>query len=107
MVITYLEKIRDDFIEKKININSRLSETTILYKENVELIKLLEQNNDSNFEAFTPRTVNSFQKKKIMELKEEQNTIENEIKNLNIELENIKKEIEEVTEVIKEARRKL
>ncbi|MBR2046804.1 MAG: hypothetical protein IJ958_11835 [Agathobacter sp.] len=106
MVITYLEKIRNQFIEKKIDLNARLSETLIIHKENVEFIKFLEQNTDPNFEAFTPRTVNSFHKKKINELKEEQKSIEIEIDNLKNELEIIEKEIDEVNEVIKEAKKK-
>ena len=107
MVITYLEKIRNQFIEKKIDLNARLSETMIIHKENVEFIKLLEQNDDSNFEAFTPRTVNSFHKRKINELKDEQKLIETEIDNLNNELLILERQISEVNEVIKEAKKSM
>lgn len=107
MVVTYLEKIRDKYLEERIDISAKLNETLVLQKENVEFIKLLEQNNDSNFEAFTPRTINSFNKTKIVELKEEQKVLENNISNLKLNLEMVEKEIEEVSLVIKEAKEKL
>ena len=107
MVVIYLEKIRDKYLEERIDISVKLNEALVLQKENVEFIKLLEQNNDSNFEAFTPRTINSFNKTKIVELKEEQKVLENNISNLKSDLEMVEKEIEEVSLVIKEAKEKL
>jgi len=107
MVVAYLEKIKDGFIEEKVDIQSKLTDALIIKKENIEFIKLLEQNNDTNFEVFTPRTVNSFHKKKIEELKEEQKNIEEFINELKVKLENIDKEIEEVSLVISIAKEKL
>lgn len=107
MVITYLEKIRDKFIEEKIEINEKLNQSLITHKENTEFIKLLELNNDDNFEAFTPRTINSFNKRKIGELKDEQKVLENTIDEIKQRLQNVEKEIEEVNQVIKVAKEKL
>lgn len=107
MVITYLEKIRNNYIEKKIDMNTRLSEFLIMYKENTEFIKFLEKDNDSSYEAFTPREVNSFHKRKINELKNEQKELEIQINEIKLEIECIEKKIEEVVEVIKEAKIKL
>lgn len=107
MVVAYLEKIKDGFIEEKVDIQSKLTDALIIKKENIEFIKLLEQNNDTNFEVFTPRTVNSFHKKKIEELKEEQKNIEEFINELKEKLENIDKDIEEVSSVISVAKEKL
>lgn len=104
MVVTYLEKIRDGFLKEKIDIENKLSELSLTYKENIEFIKLLKQNNDSNFEAFTPRTVNSFNKTRIEELKVEQKHIEVRIDELNTYLNNIEEEIEEVSNIIKMAK---
>ena len=105
MVIKYLEKIRDSFLEDKVYIQKQLLDATTMHKENVAFIKLLEQNNDSSFEAFTPRTVNSFHKKKIEELKEKQKILEMNIIELENKQNDIDKEIEEVTEVIKVAKK--
>lgn len=107
MVVTYLEKIRDKFIEEKIEINEKLNQSLITHKENTEFIKLLELNNDDNFEAFTPRTINSFNKRKIGELKDEQKVLENTIDEIKQRLQNVEKEIEEVNQIIKVAKEKL
>ena len=104
MVVNYLEKIREKYqnelIEQKLLLNKALSEQ----RENVEIIKLLEENDDPNFEAFTPRAVNSFNKTKIAELKEEQKLLEQRIADLKNQVESIEAEIAEVTEVIKAAK---
>ena len=68
---------------------------------------MLEENTDSNFEAFTPRTVNTFHKRKIEELKNEQNVIENEINQLKVRLDDIENELNEINKVIKDARERL
>ena len=61
-------------------------------------------NDDPNFESFTPRPVNSFNKTKIIELKEEQKVIEQDLIELKEKVSAIEKEIEEVTEVIRVAK---
>jgi hypothetical protein len=106
MVVTYLEKIRDGFLDEKVYIERKLTEALIVQKENIEFIKLLEQNNDSNFEAFTPRTVNSLHKKKIEELKIEQDSNSAYIEKLNIELQNVNEKLDEVNAVISVAKNK-
>lgn len=107
MVIAYLEKIRDKFIEEQVDIQTRLTEKLILQKENIQFIKLLEENTDSNFEVFTPRTVNTFHKRKIEELKVEIRTNEIEINDLKLTLESIENELEELNIVIKDTKDKL
>ena len=107
MVVAYLEKIKNKFIEQRIDIETKLADSLIKQRENIEFIKLLEQNSDLNFEGFTPRTVNTFEKRKMEELKIEQNNIENYIQKLKDDLEKIEKEIDEVSLVIKFAKEKL
>ena len=107
MVIAYLEKIRERFIEEQVDVQAKLTEKLILQKENIQFIKLLEENTDSNFEAFTPRTVNSFHKRKIEELKIELKTIEIDINELELSLQNIENELEEINIVLKDTKEKL
>lgn len=107
MVVAYLEKIRNKYIEEKVNISTQLNECISRKKENNEFMRLLEKNNDLNFEVFTPRTVNSFNKTKINELIEEQKIIEQNIDKLKDELNYIEKEINEVSEVISIAKEKM
>ncbi len=104
MVIEYLEKIRDKYQENKYEIHTELTAVLNRQKENREIIKLLEINDDPNFESFTPRQVNSFNKTKISELKEEQKELEVQIEELNLKMESVNKDIEEVTSVIRYAK---
>ena len=104
MVINYLEKIREKFQKELIELNQILGKAQSEYRENVEIIKLLEMNDDPNFESFSPRPINSFNKNKIIELKDEQKVLEEKIENLKIKVTEIEAEITEVTEVIKIAK---
>ncbi|MBQ3558442.1 MAG: hypothetical protein IJA07_02870 [Agathobacter sp.] len=104
MVVNYLEKIREKYQCELIELNLSLNKALSEQKENIEIIKLLESNDDPNFESFTPRPVNSFNKTKILELKEEQKVLEQKINDLKEKVESIEKEITEVTEVIRVAK---
>ena len=104
MVINYLEKIKEKYQNELIELNLSLRKTLSVQRENIEIIKLLEMNDDPNFESFTPRPVNSFNKKKIIELNVEQTMIEQQITDLKEKIADVEKEIEEVTEVIRVAK---
>lgn len=101
MVKEYLEKIRDEFYETKYSLSEKLTAAENHYKENIRIIQMLEDTNDENFEAFTPREVNSYNKNKIKELKEEQNLVEPQIKVLHKQLSDIDCKIDEINSVIK------
>lgn len=107
MVIAYLEKKRNKLLEENIEIQSKLTDVLTLRKENIEFIKLLEENTDFNFEVFTPRAVNTFHKRKIEELKNEQNSIECEIEELQNKIKSIESELEEINLIIKDTKEKL
>ena len=104
MVVNYLEKIREKFQNELIDLNVLLNKALSEQRENIEIIKLLEANDDPNFESFTPRPVNSFNKTKIVELKEELKGLEERIKELKEKVNDVEAEIKEVTEVIKVAK---
>ena len=104
MVINYLEKIREKYQNELIELNLTLRKTLSVQRENIEIIKLLEMNDDPTFESFSPRPVNSFNKKKIVELNEEQKIVEQKIADLKEKISDVEKEIEEVTEVIRVAK---
>lgn len=104
MVVNYLEKIREKFQAELIELNLLLNKALCEQRENIEIIKMLEINDDPNFESFTPRPVNSFNKTKILELKEELNVLDFKITELKTKVEEVENEIKEVTEVIKVAK---
>lgn len=105
MVITYLEKIKEKYQNELLDVNEELNRVICKRKENVEIIKLLQINEDPNYQAFTPRPVNSFNKTKISELKIEQDSIDKQIEILKLKIEELKKEIDEVCEVISVAKK--
>lgn len=104
MVVEYLEKIRDKYNEERIELSRYLNDILKLHKENYEFIKVLQVNEDTNFESFTPREVNSFNKKKILELKENQKYLENKMEEISSDLQKIDEELEEIRNVIKIAK---
>ena len=71
MVKEYLEKTRDEFYDSRQSLIEKLTTAENHYKENIKLIQMLEDSSDENYEAFTPREVNSYNKNKIREIKEE------------------------------------
>ena len=75
MVCSYLENIYEEYIESKLAIDKEIASLEIQLKENIEFIKLLENTTDTGYELFSPRNVNSNNRKQIQELKEKQQDI--------------------------------
>ena len=81
MVKEYLEKTRNGFMEEKISLMEQVTFLQNSMKQNIQMIQLLEDTNDPNIESFTPRQVNGYNRKKLLELQEEQKEL---IKQLNV-----------------------
>lgn len=103
MVKEYLEKIKNDFIEQSVCLKEEIQSCENKIKENIQFIKVLEDTNDPNYEAFTPREVNGFNRKKIAELQEEQKVLTDKVTELRNELGEYDYKIAEITSVIKVA----
>lgn len=101
MVKSYLKNLREDFLKEKIDISNRLDNLSNQYKENSLHIKLLEETEDPNFESFTPREVNRFNKRKLAELNEEQILLQEEIDSYKDMLSKSNDKISEVSTIIK------
>ena len=72
MVKEYLEKLREEFLVKRTDLKEEINSYENKLKENIQFVQVLSDTNDPSYEAFTPREVNSFNRKKISELQEEQ-----------------------------------
>ena len=103
MVKQYLESIRQEYVEKKISLEEEISSCENSMRENDKLIEILDKKNDPNYEAFTPREFNSYNRIKIDELKEEQKNISDKIISLRDRLQEYDFRIAEITSVIREA----
>lgn len=104
MVKEYLEKTREEFLINKSSLTEKLTSAENHFKENLKIIQMLEDTNDPNFEAFTPRKINNYNRKKIAELNEEQKLIEAQIKVLHKQISDIDCDIAEICSVIKVCR---
>ena len=107
MVIEYLQQIKDSYIEEKYALEKQLSLLEIQLKEKIRMIQMLEETNDSCYELFTPRNVNSKNKAKINELMEEQKGINESIENLKISIKEYSDKIEQLDQIVKEENREM
>lgn len=105
MVKDYLEKMKQDLIDRRDLINEQIVSCENQLKENEKFIQVLEDTTDPNYEVFTPREINSFNRKKVVELKEEQKAIREHLTNLWDELGEAEYRIAEITSVIRVAER--
>ena len=101
MVKKYLEKTRDEFYDSKYALIEKLTAAENHFKENIKIIQMLEGKSDESFEAFTPREINSYNKSKVKELKEEQKLIEPQIKSLHKQISDVDCKIDEINSVIR------
>ena len=107
MVIEYLQQIKDSYFEQKHGLEKQLNLLEIQLKENTGMIKMLEETNDSCYELFTPRNVNSKNKAKINELMEEQKTINESIENLKNSIKEYSSKIEQLDQIVEEENREI
>lgn len=105
MVITYLEKLRDEYLQEKLESEKELNRLQLKSRETEQFILLLEETNDPNYESFTPRKVNSKNKKKILELEEEQKKIQESIAQAKLHFDACQKKLAELEQVLKEAKK--
>ena len=104
MVREYLENYLNDLLEKRIQLEKEYGDLENRIRENIEFINLLEEKNDPNYESFTPRTVNSANKKKIQELNLEQKELSEAAKKKKAEVNACYTKVAELTGVIRVAR---
>lgn len=107
MVIEYLQQIKDSYFEQKHALEKQLNLLEIQLKENTGMIKMLKETNDSCYELFTPRNVNSKNKAKINELMEEQKSINESIDNLKNSIKEYSSKIEQLDQIVEEENREI
>lgn len=107
MIISYLEKLQNEYLNENSEIEKDINDLKIHLRETTEFIKLLEENSDPNYESFTPREVNSKNKAKIRELQEEQHKIEESLQYKEAQLAECQKKLSELTTVLDEAKKEV
>lgn len=102
MVKEYLERTKQEFVEQKLMIQKDIVGCQNRMKENAKFIEILEDTNDPNYDAFTPRETNSFNRKKISELQDNQKMEFDHLSSLQDELQIVENKIDEISNVMKE-----
>lgn len=75
MVCSYLENLQKEYLEQKISVDKIMSNLQVKLKENIEFLKLLEEDIDTSYESFSPRKMTSKNEQQIQELKKQQKEI--------------------------------
>lgn len=102
LVTDYLQKIKNSFIVELNKSEEELLKFEISLKENKKFISLLEESEDTNYDAFSPRSVDYYQKRKINELKNDQKEILDQIRNIKNNIKILQSKISEIDDVIME-----
>lgn len=71
MVIRFLEKYQEELVAEKIDLKEEIDLLASKMKENEKFADILDSTNDSSFSNFTPREVNTRNKEKVGEIKED------------------------------------
>lgn len=103
MVKEYLKKSKQELVEQKLLLIDEINSYENQIKENEKFIQILEDTRDPNYEAFSPRETNTFNRKKILELQENQKAISDELTALRDQLGELEFKIADITSVIKVA----
>lgn len=102
MLKEYLYHKKNFYMEQREYLLKETKKFEMQLKENNKLIALMKEKNYSNYEEFSPRSVNVYQKNKIYELEEEKKVIFSKIEELNKKLASINEDLMEIMECITE-----
>lgn len=104
MVCSYLENLQREYLEQKISIDNVMSNLQLQLKENIEFLKLLEEDIDATYESFSPRKMTSKSTQQIEELKKRQKEILIETDKVKEQQSLIIQKIDELNSVLKVAK---
>lgn len=110
IVIEYLEKTKNGFHDQRNTLEQQKKDLEIQLKENTRFIQLLQETDDFTFEAFSPRSINAYQKTKIKELQTEKKELMKSIETVKESIGILTEKILEIDQVLRssiEAKRKL
>ncbi len=103
MIKEFLNRTKEEYLITRTELQQEKFQIENKMKENVELIKVLDESRDPSYESFTPREVNAFNKSKIMDLNNLQETYSTKLDELQQSIFDIDSKILEIDSVIKVA----
>lgn len=107
MISEYLKKFQSELMENKDEIHKSVQKLELQIKENKAFIKLLKEENDSNYESFSPRDVNPKGKEQIRQLEDQQKLLKEELDAKKKEYVSCTAKLNELNEAISELEQKI
>lgn len=101
MVINYLKNISSELLEEKLNLESKQNNINIKISENIKFLNRLREEDEQNYDAFSPRKQNVSLRENIRKLETEQNSLKQESESLKQQIKDINAKMDELDEVIK------
>ena len=107
MISEYLKKFQSELITNKEEIHKSIQTLELQIKENKAFIKLLKEENDSNYESFSPRDINPKGREQIQHLEEQQEFLQEQLATKKKEYASCIAKLNELNEVIAELEQKI
>ncbi|HAT89600.1 MAG TPA: two-component sensor histidine kinase [Roseburia sp.] len=107
MISEYLKKFQSELITNKEEIHKSIQTLELQIKENKAFIKLLKEENDSNYESFSPRDINPKGREQIQHLEEQQKFLQEQLDTKKKEYASCIAKLNELNEVIAELEQKI
>jgi len=107
MVVTYLENIYSDLLEEKIRTEQEQNDIITKMNERLKYIERLKEEDEKNFDAFSPRKQNINLRQEIKNLENEQNICSDSLNKKKQELIEIDSKIAELNSVLKIAKEQI
>lgn len=106
MVSDFFKKLHSEFLEQKLEAELELKNINIKLNENQKFIQKLKEEDERNFNAFSPRKQNSKLKDNIKNLKNEQELLLKSLEEIQIHLDFLNQRLSEFDTFSKELRSK-
>lgn len=106
MVVEFLDGLRSEYLDDKLKLESEKNNLDHKLDENAKLIHKLKEEEDKNFNAFSPRNKNLNYKDSIKNLEKEKEAISDTMEGLKNKIQILDAKLEQIDLVIKDVKQK-
>lgn len=104
MIIEFLNKMHSELLAEKLSLETEQNRIQIRLNENIRFIEKLKNEDDQNFDAFSPRKQNANLRSTINSLEQESSTISGELQDVKNRFMSLNCRLDELESVIKFAK---
>lgn len=105
MVIDYLNKLKSELLEEKLNLEVKQNSIKVSLNENIKFIEKLKEEDSQIFDAFSPRKQNKDLRENIRSLENNQNELLESFEDVKSKLIDLKSRIDELDSVLRIAKK--